>query len=276
MVTSIIHSYKKVSVVDKQYLKASFLNRIREINKKHRHVYGDLVVCCEGGKNWRKQYFQFYKAHRKQGREDSYLNWNLILEVMNEVRDDIIIHFPYAVMQVAEAEGDDIIAALARIYNQQEKILIFSGDNDFAQLQRYSNIDQYSPITQKMIKPKNPILDLKEKIIRGDSGDGVPNILSKDNIFLLEDERQNSISSAKLKVWLTQEPDVFCTNDTMKRNWVRNKTLIDLESIPEDLCRKILDEYDLQLNRPKARKDGLIDYFANNGLVNFISSIQDF
>lgn len=275
MLTSVIHSYNKVQVTE-EFLYGSFLNRIREINKKYRNVYGDLVVCCEGMKSWRKDFFQFYKAKRKQARDDSYLDWPLILRVMNRFRDDLIENFPYSIMQIDEAEGDDIIAVLVKHFHESEKILIFSGDGDFAQLHKYPNVAQYSPIAKKFLKFSNPDAELKEKIIRGDSGDGIPNILTKDNIFLLEGIKQNRISSAKIDNWMKQKPGDFCTTEEMSRNWIRNETLIDFDYIPAVVENKILSEYQVQLNRPRKGKDQILNFLINKGLTNFMSDLQDF
>ncbi len=45
---------------------------------------------------------------------------------------------------------------------------------------------------------ENPLMELKEKIIRGDKGDGIPNILSPSDCFVRE-VRQTTISKIKLE-----------------------------------------------------------------------------
>lgn len=58
-------------------------------------------------------------------------------------------------------EADDIINSLVE-YTQEfgnyEKVMIISGDKDFAQLQKYSNVDQYSPITKSLLKSMTHML----------------------------------------------------------------------------------------------------------------------
>jgi hypothetical protein len=41
-------------------------------------------------------------------------------------------------------------------------------------------VEQFSPITKKWIRISNPDKFLKEHILKGDRGDGVPNFLSND------------------------------------------------------------------------------------------------
>ena len=47
------------------------------------------------------------------------------------------------------------------------------------------------------MRSADPIVFLREQIIKGDRSDGVPNILSDDDIFL-RDERQKPINKKKI------------------------------------------------------------------------------
>lgn len=274
MVTSVIHSYNKVSVVDDEYLKLSFFNRLRQINRKWKN-YGSLVLCCEGQGNWRKDFFPNYKALRKQRKDSSYLDWDLLFKNMNQVRDDVIQHFNYPVIQVDKAEADDVIASIARVYNRDENILIFSADADFYQLQKYPNIHQYSPLNYKLIKIDDPNQKLKEKIIRGDAGDGIPNLITDDDVFILG-RKQKQISKEKFELWMNLPKETICYSEELKRNWIRNETLIDFNHIPSEICTEILDKYNDAINRPQKRKDGLMDYFIDNNLGQLVAHLQDF
>ena len=112
-------------------------------------------------------------------------------------RDELKETFPYRVIRVERAEADDIIGALCHEHGvlgfmpgYAERILILSGDKDFSQLRKYANVEQYSPITKKWIRVNNPERYLREHIMRGDRGDGIPNFLSSD-ACLVNGERQN-------------------------------------------------------------------------------------
>ena len=46
--------------------------------------------------------------------------------------------------------------------------MIVSGDKDFIQLQKYPNVQQYSPILKKYVNGHDPITYIKEHILKGD------------------------------------------------------------------------------------------------------------
>jgi hypothetical protein len=149
--------------------------------------------------------------------------------------------------------------------------MILSSDKDFAQLQRYPNVEQYSPILKKFIKEPLPLAQLKQLIIRGDKGDGIPNILSADDCFVTA-TRQKPITEAKIIGWMNQEPKEFC-NDLMLRNFSRNETLIDLTKIPENLKETILHTYE---NAKGKSKQEFMNYMIANRLKNLIEVLDDF
>jgi hypothetical protein len=108
-------------------------------------------------------------------------------------------------------------------------------------------------------------------IIRGDKGDGVPNILSADNC-IVEGVRQKAITEVKIITWLNQDPKEFCTED-MLRNYSRNEIMIDLTKIPPNLTQKILDTYE---SAKVSSKQNLMNYMIANRLKNLIENLDDF
>ena len=267
-------------VMDENVLRHMILNTIRSNLVKFRSEYGnDLVIACDDKNYWRKSYFPYYKANRKKNRDASDLDWNNIFQSLNKIRDEIRDNFPYRTIQVESAEADDIIGTLCSEFGQElggDPILIISGDKDFVQLQKYSNVDQYDPTRKRWLKNQKPTEYLYEHIIRGDAGDGVPNFLSEDDIFISEG-RQRRVTSKKLKEWMTQllngvEPkDVF--DSEQLRNWHRNRALIDLEMIPDDIRDQILEQYNAQENRDRSQ---LFNYFIANKLKNLTEKIGEF
>jgi len=254
------------------------LNSLRYNRKKFGPKFNELVICCDDRNYWRKDIFPYYKAHRKGDREKSPLDWNVIFETLNKVRDEIRENFPYKVLQTDRAEADDIIATLCQKFGHlgitngnAEPILILSGDKDFAQLQKYANVEQYSPITKKWIRINNPERYLREHIMRGDRGDGIPNFLSKDSCFV-NGERQKPLSTKKLDVWAALEPSEFC-DERMLRNYSRNETLVNLDCVPENIQNSIHEQFD-KYEEPSRK--GLLNYFIKNKLRNLTEHIGEF
>lgn len=258
--------------VEENLVRHMILNVIRTYVKKFKATHGpEVVIACDNRNYWRRDFFPQYKAMRRKNRDASGHDWNSIFDCLHKIREELKEHSPYKVIDVDTAEADDIIAVLARRYSSQEKIMILSSDKDFAQLQKYPNIEQYSPILKKFIKEPLPAVQLKQMIIRGDKGDGIPNIMSPDGVFV-DGGRQKPITEAKIINWLNQEPTEFC-NEDMLRNYKRNELLIDLTQIPEPLQQTIVDTYE---SATAKTKQVFMNYMIANRLKNLLEVIDEF
>ena len=268
----------KHSELSEDLIRHMILNSLRYNKQKFGKEFGELVICCDDKNYWRKDIFPYYKAHRKSDREKSPLDWNMIFETLNKVRDELKETFPYNVIRGQRAEADDIIASICHKYGHlgikngsAEPILILSSDKDFAQLQKYANVEQYAPNTKKWIRISNPERYLREHIMRGDRGDGIPNFLSKDSCFV-NGERQKPLSIKKIDAWAALEPSDFC-DERMLRNYSRNETLVNLDYIPEWIQESIINQFD-KYQEPDRK--GLLNYFIKNKLRNLTEHIGDF
>lgn len=258
--------------VEENLVRHMILNVIRTYVKKFKETHGpEVVIACDNRNYWRREYFPQYKASRKKSRDASGHDWNSIFECLHKIKEELKEYSPYKVIDVDTAEADDIIATLAILKSANEKVMILSSDKDFAQLQKYPNVQQYSPILKKFISEPLPAVQLKQMIIRGDKGDGVPNILTQDNVFI-EGGRQKPITEAKIINWLNQKPEEFCT-DEMLRNYKRNELLIDLTKIPESLQKSIIDTYESSVGHNKQK---FMNYMIANKLKNLLEIIDEF
>ena len=260
------------TAVDESLVRHMILNTIRTYVKKFKAEFGpNIIIACDNKKYWRREIFPYYKANRKKSRESSGHDWNSIFDCLNKIRDELREHSPYKVIEVDTAEADDIIAVLSIKHSANEKVMILSSDKDFAQLQKFPNVEQYSPILKKFIKEPLPSAQLKQLVIRGDKSDGIPNILSKDDTFV-EGVRQKPITEAKIINWMNQKPEEFCTEE-MLRNYNRNEILIDLTRIPENLKQNIIDTYESSKGRTRQE---FMNYMVANRLKNLIEVIDEF
>ena len=255
--------------VDESMVRHMILNSIRMYRKEHHDEYGEVVLTWDSKHSWRRDYYPEYKAGRRKGREESDLNWDDIFGTLNKIRNEIKGNFPYKYLEVFGAEADDIIGFLCE-ENRDEKILIISGDKDFIQLQKYPNVTQWSPITKKQVNGFDPTIYLKEHILKGDTSDGVPNVLSPDNTFT-DGLRQRPLSRKKIQSWLVGGGSDW--NDEVKRNFQRNLTLIDLSKTPEELKNQIRLEYN---NASHGDRSKLLNYFMIYKLRELTDNIGDF
>ena len=254
------------------------LNSLRGHNKKFRKQYGEMVIACDSGNVWRKQIFPNYKAGRKANREKSDHDWDTIFTILHNIKDEIKTFLPYKVIEIETAEADDIIATLIKSLRRlvapehKKKVLILSGDKDFIQLHG-PNVKQYNPVLNKFVgKGEDPSLYIKEHIFKGDRSDGIPNILSDDNVFI-EGRRQRPLSKKKINSWVN---DVFFYThftEEEQKNYDRNRKLIDLSCIPQELRDKINNEFnDVKV----ASRDKILGYFINKKLKTLIEVIDEF
>jgi 5'-3' exonuclease len=258
--------------VDESMVRHMILNTIRTYVKKYKTSHGpEVVIACDNKNFWRRELFPYYKAGRKKAREASGHDWNTIFDCLHKIKDEIKENTPYKVVEVNTCEADDIIAVLTMKYSATQKIMILSSDKDFVQLQKFKNVEQYSPILKRALNEPLPAVQLKQLIIRGDKSDGIPNILSNDDVFV-EGIRQRPITEVKIIKWLNQDPKEFC-DDEMFRNFSRNEMLIDLTKIPENLRETILKEYDEAKSHNKQK---LMNYMITHRLKNLMEVIDEF
>jgi hypothetical protein len=263
--------YQTKEKVETGLVKHMVLNSIRSHNRKFRAQYGELVICCDNRNYWRKDVFPHYKAGRKDMREKSDFDWNLIYGAIEEMKSEIREHFPYKVLDVDRAEADDIIGVLTMEFHNKEPILILSADKDFLQLQRFSGVDQYSPMADEFIKTADPVRFLQEQIIRGDAGDGIPNILSPADSFVTG-TRQKPVYAKKIPEWL--EGGIESMEPSMQERYLDNERLIDLSKVPQDVRNKIMDAF--RAERPKTSQTDIMTYLANQKMRQMISLVGDF
>ena len=252
------------------------LNSLRMYNVKHRDEYGRMIICGDGG-SWRKDYYPEYKASRKTNRDKDSRDWDKIFNTFTNVRNEISEHLPFDVIHEFGVEADDIIATLVQQtqeFGKHEPVMIISADKDFIQLHKHGNVKQYSPITRKMVSHEDPVLYLREHIFRGDAGDGVPNVLSSDDTFIDEDKKQTPLSKKKIQTWLDDYDNLENVMPSQAyRNYQRNKKVIDLEEIPQEVKAKILDKYNSLKPTPNMKA---LNYLIVNRMNNLVESVGDF
>ena len=247
MIGNIMISQKYNKDLDEGLIRHLVLNNIRNYRNKFSKKYGELVICTDFHSSWRKDVFPEYKASRKAAREESSTDWVSLFDIINKITDEIREIFPYKIIQVPHAEADDVIGTLVYNKYENEKILIVSSDKDFIQLQIQKNVQQFSPRQQKMLNGINPIPYIKEHIIKGDTGDGIPNILSDNDSLINKSKRQKPLSKKKIQEWIRRvSPEDFGVDEKVVKNYHRNQLLIDLSYTPKDLKDQILDVYNNQ------------------------------
>lgn len=260
--------------IDENLIRHMFLNSIRSNRKKFTEQYGEIVICADGKNTWRRELYPYYKANRKKSRDESELDWTQLFNIMNTIRDELKEFFPYKVIHMDHLEADDIIGTIIHengtvLNGGAEPFLVLSGDKDYIQLHTYANVDQFDPVRKRWIRNDNPDQYLVEHVLKGDTGDGVPNILSPDNCLAVG-QRQKPMTKKRLEQFRNGTDGM--DEETLRR-YHRNKTMIDLSQIPTNYQTAILEEYSVD---KEVGRSELFNFFVNRKLKNLISDIQDF
>jgi len=229
-----------------------------------------MILCNDGNNYWRKEIFPYYKANRKKQQEAKKDEWKAVFDVLDTIREEIKDIFPYPSLRLKGAEADDIIYTLCKTYSQNEKVLIVSNDKDFQQLQIFPNVSQYGPTTDKYLTCADPRGFLFEHVIGGDSSDGIPNMLSDDDTFVIDGKRQARMTQKRIEqLKKDSESSSFYTDP----KYIRNSTLIDMSNVPQDLQDRILETYESQKGKGR---DKLLQYFIDHKLKTLMPHLEEF
>lgn len=264
-------------------IRHAILTGLKMYKKKYSAQYGEMVIACDGREYWRKEIFPYYKAGRKKTRDASDLDWKLIFDTISQIRDDLAANFPYKVIHIERAEADDVIATLCKwtqenglvdrgMFDEKQPVMIVSSDGDFKQLHKYDNVKQYSPIQKKQVTCDDPVAYLAEHIAKA-GDDGIPNCLSKDDVLITEGVRQTKMTSKRLAEFVEKGRDA-CQTDEERRNWDRNRALIDLSLIPEDIESSIVNAY---INsKPTGDKMSIYHYLVKHRCRLLLDDLEEF
>ena len=258
-----------ITTANEDMIRHMVINSLRGFNVKFKSKYGNMVLCSDAGDPWRRDIFPHYKYSRKKGREESTFDWDNIFNIITNIKNEIKENFPYVVMYNEKCEADDIIATLVKYYYQDEPIMIVSGDKDFIQLQQYKNVQQYAPIQKQMVgEDIDPKQFLLEQILKGDRSDGVPNILSEDDVFVTG-EKQKPMTKKRIEEFSNKSNHT----DYIGKNWSRNENLIDLTKIPKVYEDAIINSFRSYKINDRSK---LLTYFIENKLKSLMENIGDF
>jgi 5'-3' exonuclease len=274
-----VHLNKPGMVFDLNITRNLILSMLGTHIRMHKTA-GEVIICCDANSYWRRDAFPHYKAGRKKDRAESKYDWDAIHRYLNTVKEELKENFICRVMEVDNAEADDIIAVITRhesrvIFDHKiPDIVILSADKDFLQLQKYSNVTQYSPILKQYISVDNPELFLKKQILTGDRVDGIPNFLSPADSFVTG-TRQKSLTKIKIEEALNLPMNTFCDTAAQALRYQENRNLIDFKYVPLEVSNRILEEYYEQTKIPSTKKE-FIKYLMSNGLLDIIQRVDDF
>lgn len=255
------------------------LGKIRNFNVDFREEFGELVLCNDHI-SWRNKVFPEYKGQRRLQRinnvdTDQLHPLHEVFDLIKDFWEKMEETGPYKCIKIKGAEADDIIAILARTPG---KHVVVSADKDISQLTRFKNVTYYNPI--KKMKIDNGPDFWHYLVVRGDPGDGVPNILSDDDTFMVSNKRQRQLrqpvvdqivnsSDPEKEILSMKFSGIF--SEQVLINYRRNKRLIDLTQIPSGLRDIVIEK-----SKESVPQRDMMNMIMKLGVPFYASKLHDF
>jgi 5'-3' exonuclease len=238
----------------------SFLNTIVKFNPSK------VILAFDTKGSWRYDIYPSYKSNRKIARDKAVIDFEKFFPIFSEFKDEIKDVFKTVyVLEHPKAEGDDIIAVLCKEQFKKNQNIIVSTDKDMHQLLIEKNNQQFDPINNKIVSCINPLRELDLKIITGDKSDAIPAIRPRTGTATAE-----SILKEGIDDFLEEEG-----NEEYKKNYIRNRILIDFNFIPKDLSESIINTYcKYEIGQIEGSK--IMNFFSKNRLNKMMQDWQNY
>lgn len=233
------YDWLKNEIFIKKYEKM-YLESIIKLVKKKIFDNSNIIFCMDTPKEklWRMKIQDNYKS----GRCDLSLKYNYKTTfdyTYNILIPKIINNKNIYKIRVDNVEADDIIAAICIHLSNINPILniyLVSGDEDFLQLGRnnliFINYRKKKQFTLSLDEAYNA---LQHKIINGDKSDCIPSIFPKGKRI---NKKELIESNEKLISYLE-------LNNDIKKQYEKNKLMIDFKNIPKIYFDKIIKSFNL-------------------------------
>ena len=270
-----VHKLDKLGEdLTKENFRIGLLNSLLTFVKKFKFDYGTDIVVALDGNSWRRGAFTHYKFKRKEQRKKDKHDWKEIHNFFDEIIDEFKEVLPYKFLRLEGAEGDDIVAVLARY--TKEKVIIIGSDKDYMQLQLDDNVYQYCPMKDDFLSEEKKDIPfiLFHHIMKGDSSDGIPSVINPSNCFF-EGVRQKPLTEIYIAECFEEAKknnlETFLGEEKYKR-FKENKNLIDFRCIPEELQNRIIESFE---NYGDIKND-MYKYIAEKNIPQFFDEINNF
>lgn len=269
-----------------------FFNSFLNFKRKYYSQYGPEIVFavdCKDVPYWRKELFPHYKANRKKEKENSLYDWKFINQAIDVLKAELKEVFPYKVIEAPGAEADDVVAVISEwvsknrlvtcgVVEDFEPILLASSDSDYSQLMVFPNVRQHSFKTRALL-PQYSLRELYEqmvtKIVCGERGDGIPNILSPEDSFVTGTRQKQILKEKFLNPLIKSSKFKQDLSEEAYKRFDLNKRLIDFNYIPDDVRALILGTYDLYVPNKKDSSK-LMKYLSTNRLNQILRRADEF
>lgn len=199
----------------------------------------EIILATDDRVSWRKLYFQRYKESRKKMRDKSTVDWVLYYKHLNGFMQSIKDSIPFKVLQVKNAEADDIIGVIA--LHGRGFYHIISNDEDFLQLSQRPNVVVYNPKEAKEVSVDDTEDFIVRKSLTGQSKDDIFNIMTP--LDHPEGKRKPGFGPVKCEKVMKEGYENWLKRKGLEERFKINRNLIDFQRIPQTIQNRIWKEY---------------------------------
>jgi 5'-3' exonuclease len=263
----------------------------------------DHTVFALEGRSWRKDYYQPYKANRRElaaARTEAEVEEDQqFFAALNSLTDFLRDKTNATVLRDPNGEADDMIARWIALHPDDQHVIV-STDSDFLQLLApnvkiyngiagllYTDLGVWDKNGNAAVNKKgeplgvpNPQWLLFEKVMRGDDSDNVmsayPGVRKKRLLEAFDNRHEQGYAWNNLM--LSRWSDHHGHEIRVKDAYERNLTLIDLTAQPSELKQQFDHNIKQTVNQPSHQQIGfgLMKFASQWGLVKIQQSAQDY
>lgn len=264
-----IYRLEKAAVeLNAHNLECSLAQSVFWFKKKFQDEYGHVVICCDSKSNWRRDIFPYYKQKRRDKRSNDEKDWDSIFNMFSLVKSNFSKKMQETVLEIDGLEGDDLIALGTKLITKKPHLII-SSDKDMTQLLMQPGVKMFHVLHQEFAEFNDR--DFILQVLKGDRSDGVPSILCEDDHFVNEDAPIKRLTKKYTDPVDSLDPEIirkvfsdFEDVDKIVEHFKRNKTLIDLDEIPEKYKDIFKQEFVKQYNAQK--NNNSVAYYTQLGI----------
>lgn len=192
-----------------------------------------------------------YKGHRKSKPWPFFTDKKVWSEYRESFAKELAPLFRARAIQCFHAEGDDVMYATVQKYaGDCDDIIVITRDSDLAQIKN-RNVRIFNHQTDTFIVKDDPVKYLDVKVLTGDSSDNINGMAfvdtRKGKMGKFYEGKSTQLSDGGAVALLESCPNVY---ETAKENgwadqYMRNRNLIDLSRVPDDVKQEISQCMDL-------------------------------
>ena len=260
-------TYGKLAYIDWEHWKYLVFSSVYG-SLNHTKNCKEIILAVDHRRSWRKDVWERYKESRKKKRDKKDFPWDEFFIKYEELQEEFKAHFPFKMLMVDKTEADDIIGVLVLKNEGQSQII--SADKDFLQLYDPKNVSIYNPMKKMNVSHPNPEMFIVEECLKGQAKDDIFNI--KTPLDWPVGKRKPGFGPKALDKVIAYGWKQWLKDEDLQERYEFNRDLMDFRRIPEDIKKRITDEYE-GYDTPHPEK--IYEFFKQHNWPEYLENLTN-